>query len=68
MVSGEPLERQEEPFAIAVRNIDEPLECLRLLEGLKCRGRVRLEYLDAKKTEGPSGDAPVHTKGGEYST
>ena len=30
MVSGEPLERQEEPFAIAVRDIDESLECLRL--------------------------------------
>ena len=63
------MERQEEPFAIAVRDIDEFLECFRL----RCvpeapRSRVRLEDPGAIKTEGPHGDAPVHTKGGEYST
>ena len=63
------MERPEEPFAIAVRDIDESLECLRLRWGSEApRSRVRLDDLDEIKPQGQSCDAPVHTRGGEYST
>ena len=62
----EPLERPEEPFAIAVRDIDEYLGCSRLRWGSEApRIRVRLENLDAIKPEGASSNAPFHPRGGE---
>ena len=62
----EPLERPEEPFAIAVRDIDEYLGCSRLHWGSEApRIRVRLENLDAIKPKGASSNAPFHPRGGE---
>ena len=49
----EPLERPEEPFAIAVRDIDKFLGCSRLRWGSEAPGiRSRLESLDEMKPEG----------------
>ena len=63
------MERPEEPFAIAVRNIDEYLGCSRLRWGSEAPMiRVRLENLDAIKPEGASSNAPFHPRGGEWST
>ena len=63
------MERPEEPFAIAVRDIDEYLGCSRLRWGSEApRIRVRLENLDAIKPEGASSNAPFHPRGGEEST
>ena len=60
------MERPEEPFAIAVRDIDKFLGCSRLHWGSEAlRIRVRLENLDEIKPEGASGDAPLHPRGGE---
>ena len=61
----EPLERPEEPFAIAVRDIDEYVGCSRLRWGSEAsRVRFRLENLDAIKPEGASSNAPFHPRGG----
>ena len=68
-VPREPMERPEEPFAIAVRDIDEYLGCSRLRWGSEApRIRVQLENLDAIKPEGASSNAPFHPRGGEWST
>ena len=59
------MERPEEPFAIAVRDIDKFLGCARLRWGSEAtRIRVRLESLDEIKPGGASGDAPIHPRGG----
>ncbi len=63
------MERPEEPFAIAVRDIDKSLGSSRLRGGSEASGvRVRLENLDEIKPEGRSSDAPFHPRGGEQST
>ena len=62
----EPLERPEEHFAIAVRDINKFLGCSRLRWGSEAsRIRVRLENLDEIKPEGASSNAPFHPRGGE---
>ena len=58
------MERPEEPFAIAVRDIDEYLGCSRLRWGSGAPMiRVRLENLDAIKPEGAPSNAPFHPRG-----
>ena len=58
------MERPEEPFVIAVRDIDEYFGCSRLRWGSEALTiRVRLENLDAIKPEGASSNAPFHPGG-----